>query len=95
MRDLPRVRDVRLALAPRSNAERGLIGWVRLRCGPLELDGIALRRSRKGHAVLSWPCKFDRRGRGHAIVRPLSRDARRELDRQILDALGLGSGGAP
>lgn len=95
MVDLSPIRDAHLTLASRADAERGLIGWVRLQVGPLELDGIVLRRSRRGRPVLAWPCRRDRRGRGHAVVRPRSRDARRELDRQILAALGLGDGGTP
>lgn len=94
MRERPWIDRVRLVLASRADGERGLIGFIRAGYGQLELDGIALRRTRRGEPAPSWPCRRDRWGRGHAVVRPRSGDARRELDRQILEALGLGDGSA-
>lgn len=59
--------QVRLALAPKADAERGLIGHLTIR-----LTGVELRRVH-GEPVVVLPA---------------------ELERLVLDALGLGPGGA-
>ena len=77
---------------PAGDAERqtGLLGWVTCVLGDLlRLDGIAVRRTRVGRLALSFP-----RGRGkHPPVRPSDDEARRAIERQIFDAIGLDGGG--
>ena len=69
--------------------ERGLLGWLSLDIdGLLLLDGVALRRTRNGRFALSFPAPRDGHGRRQARVRPLDDPARREIESQVLDALG-------
>jgi hypothetical protein len=65
------------------------LGFVTARYGDLLLDGIAVRRTRDGRVVLSWPSRRDSRGRDHSVVRPCGDDARQALEAAILGALGL------
>ena len=92
----PRVTDVRLTRASWPDQQRGLLGWVSLVLDDaLALDGVALRRTRDGRRTLSFPARRDREGRQHPYVRPLSTEARSAIERQVLDALGLGPEVAP
>ena len=67
---------------------RGLIGWLSLRVGRIVLDGIAVRRTRDGRISLSYPERADRHGDRHPYIRPVDECARREIELQVLDALG-------
>lgn len=80
---------VRLTPASAADQAVGLLGFVRATVGGLVVDRIALRRSLTGALVLAFPDRADRMGRRHAVVRPADDDARRELTRAILAALGL------
>jgi len=62
-----RVTAVRLVRARSAN---GLLGYVSLTVAGLRIDGLTLRRTRAGRLVISFPCRSDRRGRKHPIVRP-------------------------
>ena len=93
MSDSIHVSEVRLVRASVADEQRGLIGWVSLKIGQLLLDGIAVRRTRDGRLVLSFPERRDLDGRRHPIIRPSDDEARRALEREILFAIGLGEGG--
>jgi hypothetical protein len=80
---------VHLTWASVHAAGTGLLGFVTARYGDLLLDGIAVRRTRDGRVVLSWPSRRDSRGRDHSVVRPCGDDARQALEAAILGALGL------
>ncbi len=68
--------------------ERGLLGWLSLDIdGLLLLDGVALRRTRRGQLALSFPSPTDRRGRRREVVRPLNAQARRTIEAAVLGAL--------
>lgn len=85
------VEDVEFTRAPHSLNVTGLLGWVRCTIGGvLQLDGIALRRTATGRLRLSFPERVDGAGRNHPIVRPMTEELRREIERQILDVLGSG-----
>ena len=85
------VSEVRLTSARPDEVECGMIGYVAFVLDDsLKLDGIALRRTRRGHAALSYPCRRDRHGRDHALVRPLSDSVRRRIEEQVFRALGIG-----
>ncbi len=75
-----RVTDVRLVPACPAN---GLLGYLSCKVAGLRLDGLTLHRTRAGTFVVSFPCRRDRRGRKHPIVRPTGP----ALERAILAAL--------
>lgn len=83
-----RVSDVRFAQADAPDVGRGLLGWVRCRYGSLELDGLAVRKALDGRLLITFPSKRDRAGRRHTVVRALDDASHRELEAQILRALG-------
>lgn len=73
--------------APAELRMSGLLGFIRLDLNrAMVVDGLAVRRSRQGTLVLTWP---ERRGTGgrHRLVRPLHAHDRESLDRAILDEL--------
>lgn len=78
------VTDVSFAPASPADLRRGLIGFVSATIdGVLSLDGMTLRKSRAGHVSISFPCRRDRWGRKHQLVRPTGPG----LERAILEAL--------
>jgi DNA-binding cell septation regulator SpoVG len=85
------IRDLRFTPAPRRLQRRGLVGWLSFGISPeWVVDGVTLRQTRDGRIVLSYPRRRDRRGRSHPLLRPVDDAARRELERAVLDELGLG-----
>ena len=82
---------IRFTAAPPHLADRGLIGFISAVVNDsLELDGLALRRTLgDGRITLSFPARRDRSGQQRAYFRPVGDDVRREIERQILRALGL------
>jgi len=89
------VSEVHFSAASTSERATGLLGFVRFVLGGLvKLDGVAVRRTRRGNHVLSFPVRHDAEGRQHPVVRPVNDLAREDLEAQILRALGLrGPGG--
>lgn len=79
----------RVEFTPGSDEDeaRGLLAYVRFDLGPLAIDGVTLRRFADGRLGLSWPERVDRRGRTHALVRPIHDTARRELEAEVLAEL--------
>ncbi len=89
MGSAPWVSDVSFAPASPADVRRGLIGFVSATIdGVLRLDGLTLRKSRAGHVSISFPCRRDRRGRKHHLVRPIGPG----LERAILEALRVKAG---
>jgi len=87
------VTEVRLTAASQRDAESGLLAYLTVVLnGSLAVDGLALRRSVEGKTYVSYPARTDRRGGRHPIVRPLSEDARVELEREVFRALRAGGG---
>jgi len=84
------VSHVRLTAAPDDAQERGLLGWISLVLNDtIKLDGVTLRRTAGGRLALSFPARRDAGGRQHQYVRPLDDRARREIESQVFQALGL------
>lgn len=82
------ISDVVLTQAPARDEKTGLIGWVSCTVGgTLRVDGIALRRTLGGDSRLAFPCRKDRAGRKHYVVRPLDETTRIAIERQVLAAL--------
>ena len=90
MTRLLRVTHVRFTPVPSELAKSGLTGWLQFVVNDaLLLDGVALRRTRTGRATLSFPCRRDREGRDHPVVKPLTGASRCAIERQVLKALGF------
>lgn len=86
------VTDVRCVAGSAEDAASGLLGWVSCTLnGVIRLEGIALRRTRDGRHALSFPARRDGTGQDHPYIRPLGDAARREIERQVFAALGLGT----
>jgi DNA-binding cell septation regulator SpoVG len=78
-----------IAASP-AEVETGLLGWMSFDVNDLlRLDGVALRKTADDRIVLSFPCRRDRRGKRHALVRPIDDRAREEIERAVLSTLGL------
>jgi len=74
--------------------ESGLLGWVACKLNSSFLiNGLAVRRTMEGKRTLSFPARRDRIGRKHYYLKPLNDEARREVERQVLQALGIGEVG--
>lgn len=84
------IRDVHFTAAPPADVETGLLGWARLTLnGVLKLDAIAVRRTLTGHVTISFPARRARAGKEHKLMRPVNAEVGRELEHQILTALGF------
>ncbi len=81
------LRDLRLTRAPRHLARAGLLCWARGRLGRLLVDGLAVRVTRRGRLVVTWPTRRDSRGHEHRLVWPLDRAVREAVRAQVLAAL--------
>ena len=88
MPDRPEVSNLRFAASQKGEVVTGLLGWVRFRLdGRLQLDGVAVRRTRGGELALSFPARVDRHGRRHPYIRPLNDVTRKEIERQVFRQL--------
>ncbi len=83
------VTEVRFVAGTPQQVREGLLGFVRCTYGILRLEGITVRRSVEGRAVLSFPMRRDASGRPHFYFRPASDRARREIEYEVLKALGI------
>ena len=82
------VSDVRCVPSSAKDAASGLLGFVSFRIGnALSVDGVVVRRTLDNRITLSWPCRVDRAGRKHPILRPLDDAARQRLEQLILKAI--------
>ncbi len=81
--------DVRFASASPEDQRSGLVGFLSFRLGPLRIDGVALRKTSAGRTTLSFPARTDRAGERHHFLRPIDNEARREIEGQVLTALGI------
>ncbi len=82
------ISGVKLTPAPATERSAGLLGWISCTVGEaLRLDGLALRRTREGVLTIAFPCRKDGAGRKHYVVRPLDDEARKAIERQVLEQL--------
>ena len=85
-----RITDIRFSSAPPELERTGLCGWIALTLdGRIRVDGLTLRRTATGRLTLSFPARRDDAGRQHPYVRPLDDEARRDVEEQVLHALGF------
>lgn len=81
------------SFAPASGIDvaNGLLGWASITFGSgLCVHGVAVRRTRSGRFVLSFPVREDRRGRRRPTV-VLDEALRIEVERRVIDQL-IGEG---
>jgi hypothetical protein len=84
------ITDVRLYPGSWRDVQTGLLGWVTFVVGgALRVDGVALRRTLCGRLALSYPIRKYAGESEYHIVRPVDAESRREVERQIFEALGL------
>lgn len=82
--------DVTFTPATDDNPEHGLLGFVECTFNDqLRIDGITMRHTSDGRLAISFPSRIDRHGVRHHLVRPINDAARRNIQRQILAALGV------
>ena len=85
-----RLSEIRFSAATPDLVSSGLLGFVTaIVNGSLRVDGIALRRTLGGRHALSFPARRDHAGRHHTLFCPVNDDARRDIERQVFQALGL------
>lgn len=90
------VTHVRVARTDRAHRERGLLAFAACRLiGAIEIEGLRVVRSRTGVLGIVFPEREDRHGRRHALVRPVTPEARVAIERAVFAALDLAElGGA-
>jgi hypothetical protein len=84
MRSLLHARSIEFTEAPSGLRATGLLGWVSLTYGDLDLDGLSLRRTRDGRTVLSFPEHRTSRGRVRADVRPGGPDVHAQIEAEVI-----------
>jgi hypothetical protein len=84
------VSDVRFIQSSEDQRAEGLLGWVGLRLNRcMQMNSIALRRTRDGRLTLSFPARRDGAGLIHHYYKPLDRETQVEIERQVFLALGM------
>ncbi len=87
------VDEVRFHAAERREQTTGLLGYVSFRLNRgLRIDGITLRRTRRGELCLSFPARRGLTGSQFFFVRPLDERTRKEIESQVFAQLGLAEG---
>ncbi len=87
------VDEVRFVAAGPWDQERGLLGYVSFRLNRgLRIDGVTVRRTRRGKLTLSFPARRGLTGCEFFFVRPTDSRVREEIERQVLAALRLEEG---
>ncbi len=90
------VSDVHFTEAPEADVRTGLVAWIRCVINEsLALDGLCLRRTSRGTYTISFPARRDGRGNQRFFVRPITDEARRELERRVFERLHLEREAAP
>jgi hypothetical protein len=87
MRHAPHLGEIHLHRAGPAHGETGILGWITMQLDSVQLDGVALRRTRDGALTLSFPERRDKAGQRHPIVRPLGRAERQEIEALVIARL--------
>ncbi len=82
------VSSITFVLSNSDQRKTGLLGFVSFVINScMRIDGVAVRRTRKGHLTLSFPSRRDANGKQHPYIRPTSTTARIEIERAIFAAI--------
>ena len=88
-----KVSEVKIRLVDQS--EDGLIGWASCVVnGSLFLNNIAIRKSREGKVILTFPAMRSKGDSKYFFFNPISHEAARVLEEAIIDKLKLASSDA-
>lgn len=83
-----RVTDVEFRPAQPAVAHEGLLGFASIALdGAIALHGVAVRLSRDGRYVISFPARRGACGRKVPLVHPTTRSAHWDLERQVIALL--------
>ena len=83
-----RINEVQFHVAPKKHRVQGLSGWASFTLdGRLQLTSVAVRRTLDGRVTLSFPARTDRAGKQLFYFRPLDNGTRKEIERQVFQAL--------
>ena len=86
--------EFRFSPADAEHQKTGLLGWLTFTIGGLfRLDGVTVRRTADGRLTLAFPSKIDRNGRKRPLVRPISEQARLEIEDCVFSALMMDARG--
>lgn len=89
----PRI-TCRVQQASAAQHARGVLAYARVTLDDvLELDGLAIRRTRDGALRVTLPQRTGRNGKRHHVVRVLDAGVRAQIERAVLDAHARGEGG--
>ena len=84
-----RVTEVQFVPAEPRDRRQGLLGFVSLVLdGVVRLDGLGVRRTKRGFLGLSFPRRHGRTGT-HPYIQATSREVRREIEAAVFEELGL------
>jgi DNA-binding cell septation regulator SpoVG len=84
------IADLHFTKAPEDATRTGLLGWVGFVLDDtLVIESVAVRRTRAGRLVLSFPRRADRHGNARYDVRPLNSAAREAIENGVFAALGI------
>jgi len=85
-----KIDHVQFTPAKSNEVKSGLRGWIScILNGRIQLDGISLRKTRSGKLTISFPHRHDKMGNQHFYIRPLDSTARKVIQRQVFQELGL------
>lgn len=79
-------RDVTLRLATAEEERMGLLAVCVAICGPLVIDGLAVRLTREDKLIVTWPAKAKRGSRRRIVVRTEDPDFRARSDAVVIRA---------
>jgi DNA-binding cell septation regulator SpoVG len=86
--------EFQLSPADAEHRKTGLMGWVSFTINDtLRLDGVTVRRTAGGRLTLAFPSKIDRNGRKRSLIRPISEDARLDIEDQVFSILMMDARG--
>ena len=90
MSDPLRLSNVEFTATREADARRGLLGWVAfVLANTLLVESVAVRRTRSGRLVLSFPRRADRHGNARYDCRPVDDAARASIESLVIAALDL------
>ncbi len=89
MSEYPRVTAVRFSAASRRDVRSGLLGFASFEFAGFRFDGVAVRRTRDGRLVLSFPERTDKYGKRHETARPVDAASRKSIESAVFVALHL------
>lgn len=91
----PRISALTITPATTRQKRTGLRAFVAFVVDdPVRIQGATVRLTSDGELVLTYPTRRDGAGAEHPYVLPVDEELRREVERQVLAALGY-DGGTP